>query len=360
MKRVPLLKSDYPEGFNKVAKYIKRHWPLKLSLEASRQLLSKSLGYNSAYELERSFVGKLPNLIDKDGMKWSIAGKMEDLMKEQWHQANGDYAYWSTWRTFREDVFGKIPFHHLRVMSSTTVDVLAGVYDAVADRHPLYIESYRYGGYWGLFLPYADFASALDSAIDYDKTENLYRFLQEREYFPFGYGGSHVAVVSMISERVEKYFDESGTWRLQVYHPNIEEREHYNCLTYAEVWQEINSWFVVASQHSHGTPWYVIESKKDEGHWMFEALDDAADRFKKNEFYTKKEKPTSKRSGATTGQPIVFVDETWSFPQVGLREFMSSCGALPSKTIPVQQRAEDLPQDALKNFQDKNSDQQES
>lgn len=53
MKRVPILKKDYPENFNKVAKYISKNWTSdKLSLEDARQKLANWIGYNSIYELE--------------------------------------------------------------------------------------------------------------------------------------------------------------------------------------------------------------------------------------------------------------------------------------------------------------------
>ncbi len=50
--RVPVLSNDLPENFNKVAKYIGRHWPdKKLGLNKSRETLAFLFGYNSVHEV---------------------------------------------------------------------------------------------------------------------------------------------------------------------------------------------------------------------------------------------------------------------------------------------------------------------
>ena len=78
MKRVPLTHKDYPENFNKLAKYISKNWiDDKLSLEQSRQQLATWLGYNSIFELEKSFVKSIPGLVDVDALMYSIKEKIE-------------------------------------------------------------------------------------------------------------------------------------------------------------------------------------------------------------------------------------------------------------------------------------------
>jgi len=55
--RVPICNADLPLGFNKLAKYIGRHWPDgRLKLSQSRERLAKMLGYSSAYAVLRELV----------------------------------------------------------------------------------------------------------------------------------------------------------------------------------------------------------------------------------------------------------------------------------------------------------------
>lgn len=60
--RIPVLTSDLPHKFNKVAKYLGRHWPAgKLGLNASREVLAYLLGYNSVHELNAVAQPSLPS-----------------------------------------------------------------------------------------------------------------------------------------------------------------------------------------------------------------------------------------------------------------------------------------------------------
>ena len=52
--RIAILRADLPAKFNKVAKYMGRHWPAgKLAQNKSRETLALLLGYNSYYELDQ-------------------------------------------------------------------------------------------------------------------------------------------------------------------------------------------------------------------------------------------------------------------------------------------------------------------
>lgn len=52
--RIAILRADLPAKFNKVAKYMGRHWPAgKLAHNKSRETLAVLLGYNSYYELDQ-------------------------------------------------------------------------------------------------------------------------------------------------------------------------------------------------------------------------------------------------------------------------------------------------------------------
>jgi hypothetical protein len=75
--RVPVLSTDLPEKFNKVAKYIGRHWPHeKMGLNKSRETLAYLLGYNSAHEVnEVANSNTLPDTISLDKVYSRMVGK---------------------------------------------------------------------------------------------------------------------------------------------------------------------------------------------------------------------------------------------------------------------------------------------
>lgn len=75
--RVPVVKSDLPLKFNKLAKYIGRHWPEgKLSLNHSRESVAVLLGYNSVNEVSKVADNTvLPASIEMDKVYRSIASK---------------------------------------------------------------------------------------------------------------------------------------------------------------------------------------------------------------------------------------------------------------------------------------------
>lgn len=94
MKRVPLTHKDYPENFNKLAKYISKNWiDDKLSLEQSRQQLATWLGYNSIFELEKSFVKSIPGLVDVDALMYSIKEKIKRSFKDAYENKDFGYMY---------------------------------------------------------------------------------------------------------------------------------------------------------------------------------------------------------------------------------------------------------------------------
>lgn len=75
--RIPVLKTDLPKKFNKVAKYIGRHWPAgKLSLSQSRETLAYLFGYNSMHEIQQVAESTtLPEDIEMSKAYSSIVGK---------------------------------------------------------------------------------------------------------------------------------------------------------------------------------------------------------------------------------------------------------------------------------------------
>lgn len=75
--RVPVLSADLPEKFNKVAKYIGRHWPQeKLGLNKSREALAYLFGYNSVHEVNQvADSNALPETISLNKVYSSMAGK---------------------------------------------------------------------------------------------------------------------------------------------------------------------------------------------------------------------------------------------------------------------------------------------
>lgn len=75
--RVPVLSTDQPKKFNKVAKYIGRHWPQeKLGLNKSRETLAYLFGYNSVHELNQvADSNTLPETISLNKVYSSMAGK---------------------------------------------------------------------------------------------------------------------------------------------------------------------------------------------------------------------------------------------------------------------------------------------
>jgi hypothetical protein len=286
MKRVPITQKDYPENFNNVAKYLGRNWiDQKLSFEASRQLLANAIGYNSIHELERAFLKRLPNLIDVNHLKFSIKQNLQDEYKKQSRDADVGYHLTSArWNEYEKTTFSKIPFYKLDALNESKDDVFGGVYNKVAESMSLFIQNYRYGGYYGIFLPHADSAGDIDHAIDYDKTNNLIDFFDEYECFPFGRGNSHISVITEIGERSNKWFNEDGEWKIEIWHPERNNPDEYQCETYTDVLIEILSWFKEASKGCSGSPWYVIDTKKNENHWLFKALGDAMQKLAENNY----------------------------------------------------------------------------
>lgn len=75
--RVPVLSTDLPQSFNKVSKYIGRHWPLgKIGLNQSREVLAYLLGYNSVHEVNHvASSNVLPDTISLSKVHLSITCK---------------------------------------------------------------------------------------------------------------------------------------------------------------------------------------------------------------------------------------------------------------------------------------------
>jgi len=75
--RVPILINDLPDRFNKVAKYIGRHWPTgKLGLNHAREHLAYMFGFNSVHELNKvADSAELPSHVSLDDVYASMLGK---------------------------------------------------------------------------------------------------------------------------------------------------------------------------------------------------------------------------------------------------------------------------------------------
>ena len=322
MRRVMLTHKDYPENFNKLAKYIGKIWFNKMSLEQSRQQLALWLGYNSIFELEKSFVKTIPGLINIDELMFSIKEKMsqdyKNILKEKGY---GFHYIYDTWTNFESNFFAKIPFYLIESLDKSKQQNFFGVYDKVAKRYPLFIQDYRFGGYYGLFVPYADSISDIEGTIGSDKTMQLHGFLCEYECFPFGTGNSHISVLTEIQEKVSKYFDEEGNWKIEIYDPNIEwdEDEEPKPLLYFEVWNIILDWF-----NKNIGSWYIIDTIKNE-HWLFKELDRAVkelkdNNFKKVEKIIEIEKPLNEQINSKVPMNYLF-DEMHSVPNDELIKF---------------------------------------
>lgn len=329
MKRVPLNNKDYPENFNKVAKYIGKNWIDKtLTLEQSRQLLAKAIGYNSVYELEKSFMDKLPNLIDINALISQIKYKMKDIYEQEWREGDqGFHLAHAKWEKFKDGVFPKIPFYLFQALDESKEDIFGGIYDKVADRMSLLIQNHRFGGYYGIFTHSSDVLPDIDHNIYIDKTSNLYSFFEQYECFPFGSGNSHISVITQIKERVEKYFDMDGVWKLRVVNPDGHELQYY------EVINEILSWFD-DDKSSKGSGWYVIDGKRQQSHWLFAALDDAVEKLKNNNFerININASDISDEDPHNPHRPYLFLDEGYHFPAEGMPELLNAFRGLPSKT----------------------------
>lgn len=286
MKRVLLTHKDYPENFNKLAKKISKNWIEKMPLEKSRQQLALWLGYNSIFELEKSFVQTVPSLIDIDELMNNIKKKMETNFKDKAKEKGFGFHYvYAMWSDFENTIFNKIPFYLIEALDRSKQSNFQGAYDKVANKYPLFIQDFRFGGYYGLFAPYADAISTIEGTLSLDKTQQLYDFLYQYECFPFGTGNNHISVITEIQDRVTKYFDEEGNWKIEIYDPTIQwdEDEEPKPLLYFEVWNILLEWFKELDE------WYVIDSKKDKKHWLFEVLEKSINELKENN-YKKNEK----------------------------------------------------------------------
>jgi len=344
MKRVLLTHKDYPENFNKLAKYISKIWIEKLSLEKSRQQLALWLGYNSIFELEKSFIKTIPSLIDTDESMLYIKEKMskcyKDILKEKGY---GFHYIYDSWSNYKKNTFDKIPFYLIESLDKSKQNNFLGIYDKVADKYPLFIDNYRFGGYYGLFVPYADSISTIEGTIGSDKTMQLNFFLQDYECFPYGNGDTHISVITTIQDRVNKYFDEEGNWKIEIYDPTIkwDEDEEPKPLLYFEVWNIILDWF----NDSNG--WYIIDAKRKEKHWLFEALEKAIKELKENN-YKKNEKVVEKKESvketSKSKLPMIYLmDELHSFPNTELIKFNNELRTNPKlnlHTVDIREKTE--------------------
>lgn len=60
--RIPVTQADWPLAFNKIAKYIGRHWPTgKQPLNKSREITAVLFGYHSVHDVQQELVNVLPD-----------------------------------------------------------------------------------------------------------------------------------------------------------------------------------------------------------------------------------------------------------------------------------------------------------
>ncbi|AXH16500.1 hypothetical protein CP985_13500 [Malaciobacter mytili LMG 24559] len=344
MKRVLLTHKDYPENFNKLAKYISKNWNNKLPLEKSRQLLATWLGYNSIFELEKSFVKTIPGLVDINSLMRLINEKMSKSYKDELFQEGFGYCYVNDkWSNYETSSFSKIPFYLIESLDKSKQNNFLGVYEKVAEKYPLFIENYRFSGYYGLFAPNADAISTIEGTMGLDKTMQLKFFLDDYECFPFGSGDNHISVLSNIQERVNKYFDEEGNWKIEVFDPSIEwdEDEEPKPLLYFEVWNILLEWFKELDE------WYIIDSKKNEKHWLFKELDRAIKELKEND-YKKIEKNIKEKEFSSHEDykkvPISYwLEEMHSIPNLELHKLQNELRNNPRlnlKTVDIREETE--------------------
>lgn len=352
MKRVILTHKDYPENFNKLAKYISKNWIEKLSLEKSRQQLALWLGYNSIFELEKSFAQTVPSLINIDELMSYIKKKMESDFKDKIRKKGFGFHYvYDKWTDFEKTTFTKIPFYLIEALDKSKQSNFQGAYDKVANLYPLFIENFRFGGYYGLFVPYADAISIIEGTLNLDKTQQLYDFLYHYECFPFGTGNNHISVITQIQDRVTKYFDEEGDWKIEVFNPSIEwdGDEKPKPLTHFEVWEILLDWFKELDE------WYVIDTKKNEKHWLFEALENSIKKLKENN-YKKIEKVAEKKDSVMEKNesriPLtLLMDETNAFINTELQKLNNELRTNPRLNLnTVDMREETEYKDCNKNI----------
>lgn len=186
----------------------------------------------------------------------------------------------------------KIPFYLIEALDKSKINNFLGTYDKVAKRYPLFIQDYRFGGYYGLFTPYADAISTIEGTIGLDKSMQLHGFLYEYECFPFGSGQNHISVITMIQDRVNKYFDEEGNWKIEIFEPNeyLEEDETPQPMLYNDVWNILLEWCKDLDK------WYVIDDKKREKHWLIESLDKAIKELQDNDYKKVPKEPLNKKA----------------------------------------------------------------
>jgi hypothetical protein len=269
MKRVPLLKKDYPENFNKVAKYIGKNLTVEnIPLEQSRQLLAKLFGYNSIHELENSFVEKIPNLISVDMYLNNINNKIHKyLVSKLQEDTNYSYSHiLSILRDFDKKVFIKIPFYLINALDKAKEDIFKGNYNEIAMTMPLFTNYCNNYGFYGIFLPYINSFLELKSEIDNNELSLLLDFFSTNECFPFGKGETHLSVITDIKDRADKYFTSNGTWKLKVL--NEKGRE----ISYDEV---VSIIFSLAKDDKKDM-WEKLDYSN---HWIFNSIEKAIENF---------------------------------------------------------------------------------
>ncbi len=212
---------------------------------------------------------------------YSIKEKIKTSFSDAYKNKDFGYMYINDkWEQYEREKLIKNPFYLIEALDKSKINNFLGAYDKVAQRFPLFIQDYKFGGYYGLFAPYADAISTIEGSIHWDKSMQLHGFLYEYECFPFGSGQNHISVITMIQDRVNKYFDEEGNWKIEIYEPNeyLDEDETPQPMLYNDVWNILLEWCKDSDK------WYVIDDKKREKHWLIEALNKAIKELQDNDY----------------------------------------------------------------------------
>ncbi len=137
--RIPLSHQDWPVKFNKIAKYIGRHWPNgSLKLNRAREITAVLFGYNSTHDVKQ----ELRDIVVVDDL--SLAKMKSSLIT----RALIKYAIPPT-KT--ELLFSKLPLQELSVWPQTSDAKLAVYMQNFSQKHPgrrlIRDEAYQYLNY---------------------------------------------------------------------------------------------------------------------------------------------------------------------------------------------------------------------
>lgn len=105
--RIHISQADWPTAFNKVAKYVGRHWPTgKQKLSKSREITAKLFGYNSVHDVQK----ELESTADSKQISIEDMIKSMALKSLVYFECNPEKTY---------SIFRKIPWKELSIWQRT-------------------------------------------------------------------------------------------------------------------------------------------------------------------------------------------------------------------------------------------------